>query len=277
MNIKFLVNDYMLIWNLLFGASISEDIHKMKNKLWMNYRNQYQRIQKDFDLIIKEGKNFIPDDDTLYNLFLEAETFDIIKKEVDKYRIKLLSIWDENKKEVSTLLKEILRIDLKPYKFLLVHPNLDIIHYAKDKEQHTIVYGKNIHEDETDKIIMELVYCIVKNEIGNYRDDYKEIVQAVLELAIENEFYTRINKTSHYLMGDSTLKFLKRQIYPYWLMYLGADKEEMLRYMMRDKIAFDVDKYAIENELKKVDLYGFIDFCIKNQKYIVKINELEIN
>ena len=59
-------------------------------------------------------------------------------------------------------------------------------------------------------------------------------------------------------------------------MYLGADKEEMMNFMMRDKIAFDVDKYPYEKELKKKNILQFIDFCIRNQKYIVKINELEI-
>lgn len=57
---------------------------------------------------------------------------------------------------------------------------------------------------------------------------------------------------------------------------MGADKPAMLNYMMRDKIVFDVDKYTIEKELAKVDLYRFIDFCIKNQRFILKINELEL-
>ena len=59
-------------------------------------------------------------------------------------------------------------------------------------------------------------------------------------------------------------------------MYLGADKEEMMSFMMRDKIAFEVEKYPYEKELKKKNILDFIDFCIRNQKYIVKIHELEI-
>ena len=31
---------------------------------------------------------------------------------------------------------------------------------------------------------------------------------------------------------------------------------------------------AIEKGLKKVDLYGFIDFCCKNQKYIIRLDDL---
>ena len=126
------------------------------------------------------------------------------------------------------------------------------------------------------KLLVELVFQILKHEFKEYKVEYKEIVDAVVELAVLNEFPTRLTGRSHYLTGDPTLNFLKRQIYPYWLMYLGADKEDMLSFMMRDKIAFDVDKYAYEKELKKKDLLEFIDFCIRNQKYIIKINELEI-
>lgn len=277
MNIKFVVNDYMLIWNLLFGASISETIHKMKQKLWMNYQSQYNKIQKDRELILVEQKNFIPDDDTLYNLFIETKFYEDIKKETDKYRIMMLKIWDEKKKEVTNILKELLRFDMRTYKVMLVHPSLNVVNYPKDKSISSLVYGKYNNEDTPCELLTDLVYNIVKNEFFDYQKEYKEIVEVVLELAIKNEFHTRISNESKYAVGDPTLKFLKRQIYPYWLMYLGASREEMLRYMMRDKIAFDAEKYAIENELKKVDLYGFIDFCVKNQKYIVKINELEIN
>ena len=40
--------------------------------------------------------------------------------------------------------------------------------------------------------------------------------------------------------------------------------------MMRDKISFDIDKYAYEKELKKMDIEEFIDFCIRNKKYIIR-------
>ena len=124
--------------------------------------------------------------------------------------------------------------------------------------------------------MVELIFQILKKEFIDYKVEYKEIVEAVLELAILNELPTRLTGRSYYLTGEATLNYLKRQIYPYWLMYLGADKEEMMNFMMRDKIAFDVDKYPYEKELKKKNILQFIDFCIRNQKYIVKIHELEI-
>ena len=106
--------------------------------------------------------------------------------------------------------------------------------------------------------------------------NYKEIAQAVIELAIKNELYTKLQGKSNYLMGDPSLTFLKKQIYPYWLMYLGADQEKMTSYMIRDRIAFDIDHYPIEPHLKKLDLKGFIEFCIRNQKHILRFNQLEI-
>ena len=278
MNLKFMVNDYVLIWNLLFQASINEKVHKLKQKLWINYKKEYNNTYRDKELIVKDTKNFIPNDDTIYNIVLETKEYEKIKKDTEKYRNEVLKIWDNNKKEATKIIKSITRLELKPYQILVVSEQLDIIDTTtvKDAKINTVVLGKKVTSDTSMKLLVELVFQILKHEFKEYKTEYKEIVDAVVELAVLNEFPTRLTGRSHYLTGDPTLNYLKRQIYPYWLMYLGADKEDMLSFMMRDKIAFDVDKYAYEKELKKKDLLEFIDFCIRNQKYIVKINELEI-
>ena len=278
MNLKFVVNDYVLIWNLLFQASINEKVHKLKQKLWINYKKEYNNTYRDKELILKDTKNFIPNDDTIFNIVLETKEYEKIKKDTEKYRNEVLKIWDNNKKEATKIIKSITRLELKPYQILVVSEQLDIIDTTtvKDAKINTVVLGKKVTSHTSMKLLVELVFQILKHEFKEYKTEYKEIIDAVVELAVLNEFPTRLTGRSHYLTGDPTLNYLKRQIYPYWLMYLGADKEDMLSFMMRDKIAFDVDRYAYEKELKKKDLLEFIDFCIRNQRYIVKINELEI-
>lgn len=278
MNLKFVVNDYVLIWNLLFQASINERIHKLKQKLWINYKQEYNATYRDKEAMLKDPKNFIPNDDGIYNIMLETKEYDRIKKNTEKYRNQVLKIWDDNKKETIKILKAITKMDWKPYEVLVVSDQLDIMDTTtpKDAKINTIVLGKKVTVDTSLKLLVELIFRILKKELQDYKVEYKEIVDAVIELAILNEYPTRLTGRSHYLTGDPTLNYLKRQIYPYWLMYLGTDKEEMMNLMMRDKIAFDVDKYPYEKELKKKDLLEFIDFCIRNQKYIVKIHELEI-
>ena len=59
MNLKFIVNDYILVWNLLFQASISEKIQNFKQKLWINYKKQYNNTFPDNMLMLKDYKNFI--------------------------------------------------------------------------------------------------------------------------------------------------------------------------------------------------------------------------
>lgn len=275
MKINFQTNDYLLIWNLLYGASISPKIHAFKQKLWTTYKKQYNGGIKDKEEMLHDIKNYIPDDDTLYNLVLENDVFLPIKEETEKHRIELLKTWDENKKEINKNLKEILRFSMKDnYNVLVLHPNMDTLLTSNI----TTNIGWGFKKDLNDKImtLINIIYTLVKMEIKGFEKEYKEIVQAVLELAIYNELYTRIRGKSNHLAGDKTLSFLKRQIYPYWLMYLGCDKEDMTHYMMRDQIAFDIDDYTIEKGLKKIDLLEFIKFCIKNQKYIVRINNLEI-
>ena len=278
MNLKFIVNDYVLIWNLLFQASINEKIHKLKQKLWINYKKEYNNTYRDKELILKDPKNFIPNDDTIYNIVLESKEYEAIKKKTEKYRNQVLKIWDENKKNTTKIIKSIMKTDIKPYQVFVVAEELDIIDTLtpKDSKVNTIIFGKHVTQDTSIKLLVEIIFKILQKEYKKYKVEYEEIVEAIIELAILNELPTRLTGRSYYLTGEPTLNYLKRQIYPYWLMYLGADKEEMMSFMMRDKIAFDIDKYAYEKELKKQDILGFIDFCIRNQKYIIKIKELEI-
>ena len=276
MNITFTVNDYLLAWNLLFKPSISEDVQIMKERIWRKYSKEYLKIEKENIEILKYTNDFIPDDDTIYNIVFNTEEFKLVKKQTEKYRKFLMKIWDSHQKEISSYLEEILRFEIKDtYQIIVVHPYLDNIEFLKKSPKKNILWGKKEDTEDGLKAIMRILYTIIKYEIGDFQKENKEIVCAVLDLVVNNEIYTRVSKTTKYKEGISKLKVLRKQLYPYFLMYLGADKEDLVSYMMRDLQPFDVDKYPIEKELRKIDLYGFIDFCVNNQKYIVKLDEIK--
>ena len=44
MNIKFILNEYILIWNLLFRQSISKELNSRKQKIWLNYKKEYNDL-----------------------------------------------------------------------------------------------------------------------------------------------------------------------------------------------------------------------------------------
>ena len=278
MNLNFVLNDYVLIWNLLFSASISSDIQSFKQKLWKNYRHSYNELYKEEELILKDPKNYIPDDDTIFDMVKASDIYKEIREETEKYRLDLLHTWDKIKKDLNKNLKEILRFDIKLYHILVVDKKLDVIgmKIPKSRRVNTITWGNRVDSDNYTLAIINIIEHIVRKELANYQIEYKDIVDAIIELAIDNELTSRTLKKSVYLRGDSSLKYLKRQLYPYFLMYLGYSKEEILNRMMEDKIIFELDKYTFERGLATVDLKTFINFCIKNQKHILKIKELEI-
>ena len=277
MNIEFVVNDYLLAWYLLFRPSFCEEVQKLKEKLWNNHQKQYISMQKENIEILKYTQDFIPDDDTLYNLIFDTEIFKDLKKETEKYRQKLLEVWDKNKKNINQNLDELLRIkDINSYTILVINPKIDVVEFIKSNPKKNLSWGKKDTENNLLEALIHILYTILKYEIGDFQKENSEIVTAILDLAITNELYTRIIGVSKYSLGYKKLRLLRRQLYPYWLMYLGCDKEELVTYMMRDQIAFDIDKYTIEKGLRKVDLYGFIDFCCKNQKYIIRLDDLAI-
>ena len=278
MNLNFVLNDYVLIWNLLFSASISSDIQSFKQKLWKNYRHSYNELYKEEELILKDPKNYIPDDDTIFDMVKASDIYKEIREETEKYRLDLLHTWDKIKKDLNKNLKEILRFDIKLYHVLVVDKKLDVIgmKIPKSRRVNTITWGNRVDSDNYTLAIINIIEHIVRKELATYKSEYKDIVDAIIELAIDNELTSRTLKKSVYLRGDSSLKYLKRQLYPYFLMYLGYSKEEILNRMMEDKIIFELDKYTFERGLATVDLKTFINFCIKNQKHILKIKELEI-
>lgn len=278
MNLNFVLNDYVLIWNLLFNASISSNVQEFKQKLWKNYRHSYNALYKEEEHILKDPKNYIPDDDTVFDMVKNSEMYQEIREETEKYRLELLHTWDTLKKELNKNFKEILKFDIKLYHVLVVDKKIDIIGMTipKSRRVNTITWGNRSDSDDYILAIINIIEHIVRKELINYQEEYKDIVDAIIELAIDNELTSRILKKSVYLRGDNSLKFLKRQLYPYFLMYLGYSKEEILNRMLEDKIVFELDKYTFERQLATVDLKAFIDFCIKNQRHILKINELEI-
>lgn len=275
MSLNFIINDYILIWNVLFQASVSEPIYKLKQKLWDTYKEQYNNTYKDRVAILNDVKNYIPNDDTIYNIILESAEYQNIRKEVEKYRLEVIKLWN---KKISTQLKKITKQDFKEYTVYLIDNRLEILELPTipNKDIKTIILGKKIPEEEPNKIIFLLLEAILKKEINKYKDIDKNIANAIIEMAIENELATNISNISHYWTSEEKLLSIKRQIYPFWLMYLGISKEEMPKYMNRDKIAFDVNKFPYEKDLKNLDITDFIDFCIQNKKRIIREEQLEL-
>ncbi len=273
MDIRFVVNDYILVWNLLFRASISEPVHKLKQKLWTNYKNEYNETYKDKTLMLRDIKNYIPNDDTIYNLVLETKEYQKLKKETEKYRLEILKLWD---KKLNAYLQRILKKEPKEYTVFLVNEEFDVLETIKLCDQITVILGKKVTKQDYRKLMVDIIMSIVKKEIKEYKDHNKLIADAIIEMAIYNELATNLTNNSHYFMGKEKLTYIKRQVYPYWLMYLGITKEDMPKYMSRDKIAFDLEKYPYEKQLKDYGLEEFIDFCIRHKRYIIKEEQLDL-
>lgn len=278
MNLSFDLNDYLLIWNLLFQTSISNETQRLKEKLWKNYRHLYKALYKEEAKILKDPKNYIPDDDTIFDMVKATDVYKKIRKETEEYRLFLMHYYDEMKKNINNYFKDIIRFDIKMYHVLVINPRFNAVEMktVKSRKVNTISWGMMNDQNDGELAIISIISHALRKELKDYETDYQEIIDGVVELAIDNELATRIKGKSYYLKGDNSLKFLKKQIYPYFLMYLGSNKDEMINYMARDNIIFDVDNYTFTRSLAASDLKEFISFCIENQKYILQIEELEI-
>ena len=270
MNIEIQVNEYLLAWYLLYGASLSKEIDKFKKSLYLKYKKEYNFCYKDRLEIVKYGKDYIPDNDVLYNAVFESELFQSLKKETMRHRIHIIKLWDTYRKSINTYIKEVLRIDFpKKTNLYIIHPRLEIIEYIKGSN--CVIWGSD--KDKYDALTVMLL--TITKGIVNIKENYEEIGEAILELSIVNEIGERISNSHTYDIGNPMLRVIRRQIYPFWLMYLGyTEKQDILNKMIADKVDFDLDKYPIDRNIKKLNLQQFIDFCIKNNKHILKLNNI---
>lgn len=271
MNLMFEVNEYLLAWYLLYSASLSKEIDKFRKNLWSKYKKEYNFCYKDKAEIIKYGKDFIPDNDVLYNEIFESELYNSLKKETEKHKQHLEKVFDNGSKTVKKCVKDVLKLSLKEeYPVYVIHPRMEVIEYNNQSD--AIIWGSE--KDKYDVLIM-LILTVVKGMMESKYDDFKEIKDAIIELAVLNEINKKISNLNTYEHGDKTLRIIKRQIYPFWLMYLGYDtKEDLLNRMIEDKIVFDASKYPIDKNIKKINIEEFISFCIKNNKHILKLGNV---
>lgn len=274
MKLDIIVNEYLLIWNLLYQSSVSEEIHILKQKLWNEHKKEYSLIHKDKLSILSELNDFIPDDDLVYNKVIQNVSYKKVKQDTNKYRLQLLEIWDNNKKKYKKELNKILKYDFKEeYKICVLHPNLDVV--ETDYDTKIITVGKKVITRDKDNFLTYLIYKIVKQEFMNIKTDEREIVDAVCELVTINELYTKVTGESKYSMGKKSLRETKEKIYPYFLMYLGYKNEDFEKLMIRDNIFFDKD-IEYSTLLKEIDIYSFINYIIKNKKKILKKNNFTV-
>ena len=272
MQLEFMINDYLLIWNLLFEASISEDIYNLKQKLWNTYQVLYNKAYDDKNNILKDVKNYIPDDDTIYNIVLESDSYKKIRKETEKYQLDISKCWN---KKLSRDLHQILHLNIPKYIVYIVPSNLDVLSVTSNEKNKLVILGKKIPENPL-TLIINIIYRIVTQEINNYTGKDKIMASAIIDMAINNELLTKVSNNSYYFRGREELADIKRTIYPYWLMYLGVAEKDFSKYMARDKIIFDASKYNYDKKLKSFDINDFINFCIKNEKKIFNDEKLEL-
>ncbi len=269
MKLDITVNKYLLIWHLLYQSAVSDEVHKLKQKLWKEHKKEYSLVHKDKEEILKNMEDFIPDDNLIYDSIETSPLYKKIKQDTNRYRNNILAIWDQNRRKYNKEIASILKFELKKvYRICVIHPNLDVV--ETDYDTKTITVGKRIITRDHDNFLTYIIYKIMKNEIAVLKTDEQDILDVVTELAITNELYTRVTKESKYNIGKKDLRELKQKIYPFWLMYLGVPEEDFDKYMIRDNIFFDKTKYKYEKILRTIDIYSFIGFIIKNKRAIFK-------
>lgn len=273
MKISFNVNKYLLMWYLLYQRSISEEIHKLKQKLWINNKKEYSLIYSEKENILLELDNYIPNDDTIYNSIENSEIYKKIRQDTNRNRLSLLELWDLNRKQYNRELSNIMKTSFDyEYNMLIIHPAFNII----EVNNNNIIVGKKVNSKDKDDFLAYLIYKIVKEKFQKLRHEERDIINVIIELITLNELFTRVTHSSKYNFGKKDIYDLKKQIYPYWLMYLGVSEDKFESYMVRDNIFFNQKDYEYNKSLKDLDIYDFISFCIRHKRKIFRVKPVTV-
>lgn len=268
MKFDFIINKYLLIWNILYQNSFNEEVQKLKQKIWKENKKEYSLMFKEKETILKEFNDYIPDDDFIFNIVESADCYKKIKQETNKYKINLLEMWAVNNKKFIKELNKILKYDIeREFIVSVIDPNFDIIEI--DFDSNIISLGKKVTLKEKNGFLTYLFYKILENEFGRIKKYEQDIYTVILELVCLNELYSRISGESKYNFGRNDLKELKNKIYPYWLMYLDIPKEDMEKHMIKDNLFFNINDYEYENKLRNIDIFSFANFIINNKQEIM--------
>ena len=273
MKLNFIINKYLLMWYLLCRESNINEVNDFKQNFLSLHRKEAFMLIKEKDIIMSYLKDYIPDDDFIFNKFYNTDEFKKLQKDTNKYRISMLEAYDKNKKELLKNLNKLLKYDLNiSYDICFVHKKLDVIEF--NLKTNLIVLGKDIKSSEALGFYILIVYKILENEYKKFKPEEKEIVTSILELVIYNELFTRVSGKNRYNIGNQNLRKTKEKIYPYFLMYMGIIESDFDKRMMEDSIYFDSVKY--DNNLKLMDLYSFITFIIKNKTRVLDTKILKV-
>ena len=262
MRLNFIINKYLLMWYLLCRESNINEVNKFKQNFLSLHRKESFMLIKEKNIIMNLLKDYIPDDDFIFNKFSNTDEFKKLLKDTNRYRISMLEAYDKNQKIIKKELNKLLKYNLNiSYDICFVHKKLDVLEF--NLKTNLIVLGKEIKSSETLGFYILLIYKILENEYNDFKPDEEDIVRSILELVIYNELFTRVSGKNRYNIGNQNLRKVKEKIYPYFLMYMGILESDFEKRMKEDNICFDDIKY--DKNLKLMDLYSFITFIIKNK------------
>lgn len=262
MKFNFVTNKYLLMWYLCCYENNNSSFKNIKLELLNNYRRDVFLLFKEKEKILNDLNDYIPDDDFLYNKIQKTIEFKQIYTKNKQDRVKYLSLFDFNKREITKELNKIIKYNGKiVYNICIIPGFFDEVEFDFDRK--IVILGKNINEKEVIGFYIFIIYKIMEYEYKDYKKNDRNIVNAILELAIYNELYTKVSNKNRYNFGQDNLKKIKRDIFPYFFMYLGISKEKYNSLNL---------KAEYNESLKLMDLYSFINYVIKNKGTIFSEN-----
>ena len=113
------------MWYLLCRESNINEVNIFKQNFLSLHRKEAFMLIKEKDIIMSYLKDYIPDDDFIFNKFYNTDEFKKLQKDTNKYRISMLEAYDKDKK---VLLKNLNKLFLFIPSFFCCQ-NVNLFHH----------------------------------------------------------------------------------------------------------------------------------------------------
>ncbi len=270
LNIEFKVDEDIIAREVIARSFMPNNF---ADYLWDKYRLSYMILQKS---PTSDDKAL---DKNIINELKQQDFFKNIIKQSEENCTRISNMWNKSCDKINSFLKKILKeefgLNMTAY---IISPKLKV---GRNIHDNKFIWG---HSDGLRDNSYDLVYLVHESLHSFFPRN--NLTHAIIENISDVELARYLNNSlDHYDYHPHT-QSEHIKIYPFWNLYLGLTKQEILKRQEFDKIKYDIDIYEkYREEMSKLNITEFYERMANitsNIKYdncyfIKKVDEQTLN
>lgn len=237
-------NNVYIIARIMISKSVMPK--SFANYLWYKYKSSYFNLMKN-----------IKSNDIDKNIILELQQQDFFNdyiKSAKENLDRIKALWDKNKNKINLFLLKIFKKDFNISVTAIIVPPL--LNTGTSLKNNFIVWG---HENGLKDENYDLVYLVHESLHSYFGKD--DVSHAIIENITDTELKKYLSCTEFGYDTHPYLKSIHEKILPFWNLYLGKTKDEIIKENKLNKTTYDANVlYENKSKIENMDIDQFVEF-----------------